>query len=101
MKNKLLVLLAVLLAAVCFTGCASTKSGDGQASPAVQVALDAVIPADFTGAAHINHKNAWFDFEIKATGLSRASGRWTWTSLEWKRNGRFSTGWLVLTPDAK
>jgi hypothetical protein len=92
MKNTrfLLAGLAALFASILFTGCDD--------KPKIQSILDKALPADWVGDIDTGHKNVWFDFEIRASGLRRTEKGWTWTSLSYRRNGRASTGWITLTP---
>ena len=67
--------------------------------PSAQEALNVTLPPTFTGDAHVSHKNTWFDFTIDCYGLRKTpEGLWTWDSIDYVRNGRFSTGGIKLTP---
>lgn len=87
--KKLLSLIPFVLVALFATGCASTGGKHGLAINSV---LDAALPADFTGPAHLEHKNPYFDFTIDAGGLWHDAAGWHWTWLKYKRSGRFSNG---------
>jgi hypothetical protein len=80
--------LCLLFTVVCFTGCDDSSK--------IQAILDKALPADFTGPIEFGHKNPWIDFEVVGTGLRRTERGWTWESMRYKRNGRFSTGWINL-----
>lgn len=87
--------LCALLCAGCFSVPSEGDSGPG----IVQRTLDATLPPNFKGSADVGHKNAWIDVEIKAEGLRRDPSGWTWHSLKYRRNGRFSHGWITLEPE--
>lgn len=93
MKN--IIRLLSVLACLAFVGCSSVDLAEKNGS-FVQKALDKTLPASFTGRFEGGHKNVYFDFEIVADGLKRTELGWTWSYLKYKRNGRFSSGWIVL-----
>lgn len=84
---------ARLAIAMCLVGTA------GCSTPRIQQALNDSLPAGFHGDARVAHKNVYFDVTITARNLRQAEdGRWTWDSLDYVRNGRFSQGSVSLTP---
>jgi len=84
---------ALLLAAAIATlsGCASAPSAS-----AVDGILSRTLPPTFAGDVSISHRNAYVDFKIKAKNLRQENGAWRWESLEYERNGRFSSGVISL-----
>lgn len=92
---RLLLAAAAAAIALSFSGCSTVGGNPGSY---IQRALDAALPPTFTGDAALGHRNAYFDFEIAAAGLAHNEHGWTWDSLQYKRNGRFSTGWIAVTP---
>lgn len=90
---KSIFLIAILL----FSGCSSISSS----STAIDVNyvnqfLDKVLPPDFNGPLHVEHKNPYFDFTIDARGLHRTDKGWTWTWLAYRRSDRFTQGAITL-----
>lgn len=87
----------LLIACLFITGCTSI-TGSATASDAAYIStlLDKVLPADFSGAVHVEHKNPYFDFTIDAGGLHRTDKGWTWVWLKYHRSGRFSEGRITL-----
>lgn len=92
MKNKILLLAAMIIAAVSFTGCATDQSAK------IQNFLNTALPATFTGDAHVQHFNPYFDFSIDAGGLRKANGVWVWDSMNFIRHDRFTHGQVQLKP---
>jgi hypothetical protein len=97
MKRALALL--ILAASLLVSGCISRPSGGDDPRSLITRALDAALPADFTGSAKVEHKNPWIELTIDAQGLRRTDTGWTWTGLQYRRDGRFSHGWITLTPE--
>lgn len=94
MKFLLPLLFAVAL--LC-SGCSSLPSSSTIADVTyIGQILDKVLPADFNGPAHVEHKNPYFDFTIDAGGLHRTDKGWTWTWLRYRRSDRFTQGSVTL-----
>lgn len=87
--KKLLTLIPFALVVLFATGCATTGGKHGLAISAV---LDAALPPDFTGPAHVEHKNPYFDFTIDAGGLRHDASGWHWDWLKYRRSDRFTSG---------
>lgn len=90
MKYLLSILCLVCLS---LTGCVSSDQ-----SGKVQNFLNTALPSEFTGDAHVEHFNPWFDITIDAGGLRKTNGRWEWDSLNYIRHDRFTHGGITLTP---
>jgi hypothetical protein len=90
---KTFLALIALMGLLSFSGCANLPNNG--ALP-VQQALNSLLPADFRGDIDAGHKNAYFDFQIVATKLRKVGDTWRYDSLSYKRNGRFSTGWVTV-----
>lgn len=80
------LILALLCASLC--GCSSFPS---RVKTDVQAFLDAALPSDFTGPAHIEHHNPGFDLTIDVTGLNRQADGWHWTGLTYHRQDHIGT----------
>lgn len=93
---KILLLVFAIASLAFLAGCATASGGPSK----IQQALDNALPPDFAGDAEVGHKNAYFDFDIQAKGLRRTDRGWTWRELRYRRNGRFSSGWITLGPSA-
>lgn len=92
MKTKLLLSAALLFAALIFSGCATNQGAK------IQNFLDTALPVTFTGDAHVEHFNPYFDFSIDAGGLRKANGVWVWDSMNYVRHDRFTHGGVTLKP---
>lgn len=96
MKKQLPLVLTALLA-LQLAGCASLP-GASTVADATRIGqiLDQLLPADFNGPAHVEHKNPYFDFTIDAGGLRHTDKGWTWTWLRYRRSDRFTQGSVTL-----
>lgn len=85
MKTPALVALLLAAAAVLFlAGCVTGRraSADG---PLIQTVLAAMLPADFAGPVHLEHRNQYFTIVIDAANVRRVDDKWTWEWLEYER----------------
>lgn len=86
------IVAALFVVALLFSGCASINRTADNARVTIQKVLDAMLPATFTGTAHVEHSNAYFNVTIDAGGLRRTEAGWQWSWLVYKRNGLISHG---------
>lgn len=95
-------LLIALAFALC-AGCASIGSRADQARIVIQKALDAVLPASFTGDAHFSTTVTYGAFPIRVTlrcgGLKRTANGWEWVWLSYNGSSPVSeTSWGFGSP---
>jgi photosystem II stability/assembly factor-like uncharacterized protein len=88
-----LLLIVLAIVALCTSGCSTTGA---EARAPIQQILNAALPDDFTGDVEFVHKNPSVDVTIQAGGLRKTDGRWTWTWLRYRRNGRVSHGAITF-----
>lgn len=85
MKTPAILVLILAVAALLFlSGCITGRraSADG---PLIVTVLDAMLPADFSGPVHLEHRNQYFTIVIDGADVHRVEGKWTWTWLEYER----------------
>jgi hypothetical protein len=70
------------------SGCASSSAAGGEAK-ILQRVLSEVLPPDFSGPVHLEHRNQYFDLAIDAGGVRQAGGVWQWDWLEYERKSHF------------
>lgn len=97
-------IIALLLAA-CLAGCASIGKRADEAKIVIQKALDAVLPASFTGDAHFSTTVTYGAFPVRVTlrcgGLRRTANGWEWTWLSYNGSSPISeTNWGFGAPTA-
>lgn len=81
MNKAIPLALTVLLLA----GCASVGQGVKDAASVVAGAMDAVLPPEFNGPLDLSRSDGWFDITLKAQGVKKADGHWTWASVHYER----------------
>jgi hypothetical protein len=83
-------------------GCASV--GGGPDVGFVQKLIDgAGLDHSFKGTAHLREAVSApgsVGLDVTVHGLRWDGERWTWKSIDWKRNGVWTNGDFTLTPDA-
>ena len=87
MKTILLASLALCLVAF-LAGCATASAQKSDAS-LVQSVLGKMLPGDFAGPVHLEHRNQYFTIVIDAGDVRRVGDKWTWRWLTYERNSHF------------
>jgi hypothetical protein len=97
--RTILLTIALLLCA----GCASLGKRAEQSRVIIQQALDAVLPASFTGDAHFSTTITYGAFPVRVTlrcgGLKRTEKGWEWVWLSYNGSSPISeTTWGFGAP---
>jgi hypothetical protein len=89
------ILATFLLAVGLLSGCATAPGAAESQLGRITRALDAALPANFIGDAHVQHSNPYLSITIDAGGLKRTEKGWEFTWLIYRRNG-LSHGTITL-----
>jgi hypothetical protein len=87
-RKGLLVLLTGFILGF-FTGCATASKGDAEDANLIQRIFTKLLPADFAGPVHLEHRNQYFSITIDGVNVRQVDGRWTWDALSYARNSHF------------